>query len=228
MKPSHEICKPLPSELTKQVNTSETREEFIVDFLKKRLPASDIKGISDELTKTFIFDKVKSRVKKEKPKKKPFLNTRKQKLIGINNDIGNKKGKLKYKDLLPLNKMWLEYILQAIGFKHFKDLPTSSIDQRWEMINQRLMKADYHGAKISVIRSKCPSLIGITGLIVQDTKNTFRVISEDDTIRTIPKPVVAIKIHLLGASLELFGKEFCIRPAERAVKKFKANHIAEL
>lgn len=106
-------------------------------------------------------------------------------MIGINNDIGNKNGKLKYKDLLPLNKMWLEYILQAIGFKSFKDLPTSSIDQRWEMINQRLMKADYHGAKISVIRSKCPSLIGITGLIVQDTKNTFRVISEDDTIRSM-------------------------------------------
>lgn len=50
-----EICKPLPSELTKQVNTSETREEFIVDFLKKRLPASDIKGISDELTKVELI-----------------------------------------------------------------------------------------------------------------------------------------------------------------------------
>lgn len=44
----------------------------------------------------------------------------------------------------------------------------------------------------------------------------------------VPKAVVVIKVHLVGASLEFFGKELCIRPAERSVKKFKANHIGEL
>ena len=71
-----------------------------------------------------------------------------------------------------------------LGLDDFNQLPVNSTSLSWESISQRLMKADYHGAKVTVVRSKCPSLVGIEGIIVQDTKCTFRILSEDNLIRS--------------------------------------------
>ena len=56
--------------------------------------------------------------------------------------------------------------------------------RNWENVNLQLIKADFHGAKISIDRSKCPSLVGVTGIVIQDTKNTFRICGMDNIIRS--------------------------------------------
>ncbi|XP_057340722.1 ribonuclease P protein subunit p29 [Microplitis mediator] len=216
MKKSDDICKPLPYEISKQASTLDNRERFIIDFLEQRLPSTDSSQIIDELKKTFVLDKLRAN-KKIKPKKGNFLSGRKRKLLGIKTVGLNKK--LKYKDLLPLNKLWLEYFSQTLGV-NFKELPNPG-DNDWESINQKIMKSDFHGAKVKVVKSKCPSLIDIQGIIVQDTKNTFRIVSEDDTVRTVPKHAVAIDIQLIETKFQLFGKDLCIRPAERVKIKNK-------
>lgn len=48
-----------------------------------------------------------------------------------------------------------------------------------------LVKADFHGAKLIVTRSKCPSLVGVSGIVAMDTKQTFKVLGEDNKIRSI-------------------------------------------
>lgn len=136
--------------------------------------------------------------------------------------------KLKYEDFISLNNLWLEYIQQVIGGKNFLTLPQSPEHINWEIVGQRLMKSDLHGAKIIVTRSKCPNLVGIEGFILQDTRNTFEVIGKDNVIRILLKEIIVVKVHLIGATLELFGKELRLRSAERSVKKYKANHLPEL
>ncbi|KYN22193.1 Ribonuclease P protein subunit p29 [Trachymyrmex cornetzi] len=134
---------------------------------------------------------------------------------------------MKYFDVLPLNQLWLQYMREMLGVESFADI--SENPRNWENINLQLIKADFHGAKISIDRSKCPSLIGVMGIVIQDTKNTFRVCGMDNIIRTIPKDVVKINIHLDdGVTLKVFGRELSIRPAERAVKKFKNSSIVML
>ncbi|KAG8038475.1 hypothetical protein G9C98_006171 [Cotesia typhae] len=219
MKKSDDICKPLPYEISKQASTFEDREKFIVNFLEQRLPSNDSSQIVDELKKTFILDKLKSNNKKQKPVRKGnFLSGRKRKLLGIKTVGLNKQ--LKYKELLPLNILWLEYFSQTLGVENFNGLPNPG-DNDWDSISQKIMKSDFHGAKVKVVKSKCPSLIDIQGIIVQDTKNTFRIIGEDDTIRTVPKHAVAIDIQLIETKFQLFGKDLCIRPAERVKIKNK-------
>lgn len=71
-----------------------------------------------------------------------------------------------------------------MGDKFSSNATHNPIDSNWENINQQLIKADFHGAKISVVKSKCPSLVGINGIVVQDTKNTFKVCSTDNVIRS--------------------------------------------
>lgn len=63
-------------------------------------------------------------------------------------------------------------------------MPLNPANPNWENVNQQLMKADYHGAKISVVKTKCPSLARMQGIIIQDTKNVFRIISPDNIIRS--------------------------------------------
>lgn len=91
---------------------------------------------------------------------------------------------MKYVDLLPLNQLWLNYMQQLLGNAFFTNTPTDPTDSNWEIVNQQLIKADYHGAEILIIGSKCPSLVGLTGIVIQDTKNTFRICGKDNIIRS--------------------------------------------
>lgn len=96
------------------------------------------------------------------------------------------KGDLKYRDLVPLNQLWLDYMQQVIGPKCFANIPRDPTDPNWENVNQQLIKADFHGAEVSVAGSKCPSLVGLRGIVIQDTKSTFRICGTDNIIRSIP------------------------------------------
>lgn len=219
-------CLQLPVSIVGRATTSGDREEYLINFLENILPSSDTKSISDELRKTFLFNKHKTKHRSCKPKKAKFLTARKRTTLGLNKL--KTKSNLKYGDALALNELWLEYMRQMLGVNDFSALPQRPIEPRWDGIGQQLLKADFHGAKISVVRSKCPSLVGIHGIVLQDTKCTFRVLGEDDIIRTIPKDTVVFKIYMGNVSLQLFGRELCVRPAERSVKKFKTPHMADL
>ncbi|XP_024947311.1 ribonuclease P protein subunit p29 isoform X1 [Cephus cinctus] len=223
---AHNVCTPLPFKITNKACTSENREKYLLKFLEQTLPQSDIKAISDELKRTFLFDKHRTKRIRHKPKKRKFLTTRKRILLGINKITRN--SALKYVDMVPLNKMWLDYMKHMLDVKNFAALPDNPIDVHWDNVSQKLLKADFHGAIITISRSKCPSLVGITGIIIQDTKGTFRVLGKDNIIRTIPKEVVVFDIYMESTTLQLFGRELCTRPAERSVKKFKTTRIADL
>lgn len=107
-----------------------------------------------------------------------------------------------------------------------------------------ILKVDFHGAKISVVRSKNPSLVGAKGIVILDTKGTFKIVSKDDKIRSKLKtqhnnPTVSLKltlyfeipaipkndsvflVHWNDIQLTVFGKHLNTRPAERSVKKYK-------
>lgn len=213
-------------------------------------------------------------------KKGKFFSVRKRLRLGLGR-VGNR-NQIKYSDLLPLNQLWLQYMREMLSVESFASIPENPSSPNWENVNLQLMKADFHGAKISIDRSKCPSLVGVAGIVIQDTKNTFRVCGTDNVIRSkryvgvhlptfslskhavsiitrictccfyihwhnkflvniyiyisillmillfpaIPKDAVKINIYLDdGVTLKAFGRELSLRPAERAVKKFKNSSI---
>lgn len=47
-----------------------------------------------------------------------------------------------------------------------------------------LLKADYHGALIKVVNSKCPAFVGHEGIVIFDTKFTFTIVEKDDVTRS--------------------------------------------
>jgi ribonuclease P protein subunit POP4 len=74
-------------------------------------------------------------------------------------------------------------------------------------LTPKLVKADYHGAIItgifnsleyfrisnitfiilnefSVSKSKCPGYVGLTGILLQETKNVFKIITKQNEIKS--------------------------------------------
>lgn len=52
-------------------------------------------------------------------------------------------------------------------------------------VEQKLLKADYHGSIIEVTKTKCPSLLGQKGIMLQETKNTWKIIREDHEVKSM-------------------------------------------
>lgn len=48
----------------------------------------------------------------------------------------------------------------------------------------KLVSADYHGAEVEVVRSRCAGRVGAKGIVVRDTKFTFVIVTEEDEMKS--------------------------------------------
>lgn len=109
-----------------------------------------------------------------------------------------------------------------------------------------LASADFHGAEVQVVRSRCVGRVGVKGFVVRDTKFTFVVVTRRDRVVTLPKEGCWFAIEVpLGSQdeegmagngeevaeegvrkreklvFELQGDQFANRAPDRATKRFK-------
>lgn len=198
--------------------------DAIINFVKSNVSRSDVPNVEAELKKDFVLAKRKSKTQKKKARKKKTRNlTRKEKKsLGF---YSLPRRGVKYDDVLPMNAIWLEYINTMLELD--KPIPDTS-SKRWEMFTQSLYKADFHGSILEVVRSKCPSYVGKIGVCIMDTKNTFKLVSKDNVVTTIPKRDSVFVMYLNKFKVTFFGKHLCVRPAERSSKKIKGHFHPDL
>ncbi|XP_053617701.1 ribonuclease P protein subunit p29 [Plodia interpunctella] len=193
-------------------------EEAVVNFLKTNVPKSDVPKVDTELKKNFVLAKIKSKDQKKKAKKKKIHSlTRKEKAkLGF---YVIPRNSVNYNEILPLNQIWEHYMSQIIQTN--RQVPHVN-SKSWENYTQTIYKADFHGSRLLVARSKCPSYVGKSGICIMDTKNTFKIVSEDNKVITIPKKECVFEMMLKNFRFTIFGKHLCARPAERSTKKIKS------
>jgi len=73
---------------------------------------------------------------------------------------------------------------------------------------------------LNVIKSDDTNRVGMKGIIVKETKNTFEIIS-NDKIRKIPKKGSIFKVKVGRSSYKLIGDHLILRPYERSKKDLK-------
>ncbi|KAM7355382.1 ribonuclease P/MRP subunit POP4 [Cochliomyia hominivorax] len=127
---------------------------------------------------------------------------------------------MKYEEALPLHRLWKGYMKEHLGLRPGAQVP-NVYDAGYDAFSKLLVKTDLHGAKMYVMQSKCPTLVGLSGIVVLDTKNVLKLLGKDDRIRTIPKSECIFGMKFGNMEFTIFGKHLCIRPAERSVKKIK-------
>ncbi|VDM61117.1 unnamed protein product [Angiostrongylus costaricensis] len=111
----------------------------------------------------------------------------------------------RYEQVEPLYKMWCDYFRGLIG-------------DREQVLDERLLKADYHGALVLVAEAHSISMIGIVGIIVLETRQTFQLITKQDKYVVIPKRGTALQFVLYGRIFTLFGDAMRYKPSLRGKK----------
>jgi ribonuclease P protein subunit POP4 len=104
-------------------------------------------------------------------KRKKTMNRAERKRLGLH-DIPKEAQNWEF--FVPLHDLWCGYMKSVL------------IDCSNEaMIYGKLLKADLHGAIVTVVQSKCPSNIGISGIIAKDTESTFCLITKANGMKGI-------------------------------------------
>nr|XP_020469391.1 ribonuclease P protein subunit p29 isoform X2 [Monopterus albus] len=167
----------IPQDLAKvlsvQSQTKTKAEAFTQAFLKKSLQQHKRHNLKSMLShKAVILGYSRPKKAKRKSKKAKGLNAHQKRAMKI---FQIKPEHQRYELFLPLHELWRQYIIDLCGGLK----PTSSP----QFVQQRLLKADFHGAIITVVRSKCPSYVGTTGILVQEFKHVFKIITKEDKVK---------------------------------------------
>lgn len=115
-------------------------------------------------------------------------------------------------------------------------------------LENALLRADYHGAYLRIVQTKCPSLIGKCGIVVQETLNTFVMMQCDSkplgTVTrphclmssfaslVVPKAGCVFECALAGVGTplrwQLFGDQLRQHSGLRSSKKFKSRNTVSM
>lgn len=154
---------------------------------------------------------------KTKNKKAKGLNARQKRAMKI---FDIKPEHQKYELFLPLHELWKQYIIDLCNGL----APTCNP----QFVQGKLLKADFHGAIIKVVRSKCSSYVGLTGILVQEFKHVFKIITKEDKLKVIPKRKSVFEVEINGFVSHIYGSRFEQRASERSAKKFKSRGTLDL
>ncbi|KAL1140495.1 hypothetical protein AAG570_000427 [Ranatra chinensis] len=185
------VCDKLPDKiLEKTIGFSTEIEDQEVSYIQSRIPSNDHYEITKLLHKNFPISKERQIVKKrayrkgrQKRQTGCQLTSTRRRELGLHK---LSRSGLKFTDLLPIHAIWVDYMRTYLGLDEFSKKKWYKVlhISIWTLFSKLLWKADYHGAYISVIRSLCPSFVGLEGILVMEMRNVFKIVSKDDITRS--------------------------------------------
>ncbi|VDD95729.1 unnamed protein product [Enterobius vermicularis] len=100
----------------------------------------------------------------------------------------------KYEQFEPLYRLWCDYYGSLLNLSG--------------TVDDRLLKADYHGCLFLVSDASNPSQIGLNGIVVKETRHTFQIITRKNKLLTIPKEGTSFQFVFAGKIFTLFADAF--------------------
>lgn len=88
-----------------------------------------------------------------------------------------------------------------------------------------LAKADFHGAKIQVCKSRQSSSIGVSGYVLSESKSRFSVMTESQDILHINKIGTVFSLLVDGTQYLIYGDQLISSSAGRFTKKLKFRSV---
>ncbi|XP_069724710.1 ribonuclease P protein subunit p29 [Phaenicophaeus curvirostris] len=201
-----------------QPQGAEEARAFVSAFLKRSMPKKGEEAIQDVLTRKAVvlehYSKKKAKPRRRKAKGFTAKQRRELRLFEIEPE------QQRYAIFLPLHELWKQYIRDLChGLRP---------DTQPHVVQSKLLKADLHGAIVTVAKSKCPSYIGITGIILQEFKHVFKIITKEDKLKVVPKLNNVFSLEIDGFVSYIYGSKFQLRASERSAKKFKLKGTIDL
>lgn len=110
----------------------------------------------------------------------------------------------RYQTFLGIHTLWAGYMSELLNLPALTSItgPLDTFVSSHALgMQTKLVKADFHGCKLTgsitsqlclalvlnlmfaVKASKCPTLVGTSGIVIEETANIFRIITSDDRIK---------------------------------------------
>ncbi|EAW17681.1 RNase P/RNase MRP complex subunit [Aspergillus fischeri NRRL 181] len=223
-------------ELLARAHSPDTAEQLFTERVKQKplylRPTSPTPADNRERRRLHRIRKKEYFLRKQKPKP---LSAREKRISGL---YDLPKEECKYSIFKELHKLWVGYMQEIL------DLRVRKVPITPQSHGSKLVTADFHGAEVEVVRSRCAGRVGVKGIVARDTKFTFMIVTEKDEVKTIPKEqtIFRFTVPLPSAddedtamsygdkakkalTFELHGSQFENRPVDRANKKFKWRNV---
>lgn len=135
-----------------------------------------------------IHKQLRSR-RKQKPKS---LSAKEKRVSGIY-DV--KKDNRKYEIYVPLHDMWQGYMQEILGLHSQSGMHVTA-----QSAGSKLASAEFHGAHLRIVRSRCAGMVGLEGIVIRDTKFTFQIITARNELKSVwhclfPRKIAYVYSH---------------------------------
>lgn len=175
----------------------------------------------------------KRQQEKAKKKQRPApLSARERRRLGLH-DVP-REGQ-KYEAYEPLCKLWMGYMREILGRDIYTGGPNAAAT---------LASAEFHGAQVEVVRSRCPGRVGIAGIVVRDRKFVMEIITRKRGVKMVPKEGTTFRVTVEAPApggeetsgapdsktfvFDILGDQLMVRSADRANRKFKGHFLKNL
>ncbi|XP_068668491.1 ribonuclease MRP protein subunit POP4 isoform X2 [Aristolochia californica] len=98
-----------------------------------------------------------------------------------------------------MHEMWKDYITQLLK------------DTGKNQLFQCLLNADLHGAILVVAECRTSTLIGVSGIMIRETAETFGIITEENKFHVVPKKGSVFIFQALSWKITMNGDELSSR-----------------
>lgn len=99
----------------------------------------------------------------------------------------------------PMHDRWKDYVTKLL-----KNIGKNQL-------SQCLLNADLHGALILVVQCKIAGLVGVRGIMIRETIETFGIISEDNKFQVVPKKLSVFMLQVDCWKVTLLGDKLISR-----------------
>ncbi|XP_022347340.1 ribonuclease P protein subunit p29-like, partial [Enhydra lutris kenyoni] len=226
----HAFSQKEAEEFDVQLPGAQQAEAFVRAFLKRSTPHMSQQAREDQLQRKAVVLEYATRRKRKKRKKSKGLSARQRRKPHL---FDIKPEQQRYaRAFLPFSLSWLQKFIDLCAPSELSLMVSTEAfclpSRQPHMIQAKLLKADLHGALVSVTKSKCSSYVGVTGILLQETKHVFKILTKEDRLKVIPKLNCVFAVEINGFISYIYGSKFQLRSSERFNKKFKAKGTADL
>ncbi|KAL9239292.1 hypothetical protein vseg_013629 [Gypsophila vaccaria] len=127
---------------------------------------------------------------------KKHMSMKQLKKIGL---LDHPEESYKYELFMAMHEMWKDYVLQLL--KNVGKNQVAAV----------LFTANLHGAILRVIDCRIDSFIGVLGVMIRETEQTFGIVTQDDKFRAIPKKNSVFLLQADCWKITLLGDKFVSR-----------------
>ncbi|PHU06625.1 hypothetical protein BC332_23114 [Capsicum chinense] len=99
----------------------------------------------------------------------------------------------------PMHDKWKDYVTKLL-----KNIGKNQL-------SQCILNADLHGALILVVQCKIAGLIGVRGIMIRETVETFGIITEENKFKVVPKKLSVFMLQVDCWKVTLLGDKLSSR-----------------